>query len=152
MSVSGAAALFVKPTKLSASLAAVVSLTGCALGPDYHTPAILTPAAFVAEAAAGSSHASRRTEVDLRQWWRSLHDEELDSLIDRALDSNFDLAIALNRVQAAREDIVVTAGAALPEVTITGGGGGGTGSDEFKGTRVARVSGRRQRQEFEVDR
>jgi NodT family efflux transporter outer membrane factor (OMF) lipoprotein len=125
--------LFVKPTKLSAPLAAVVALTGCSMGPEYHTPAVATPAAFVAEAAAGSPHAGRRTEVDLRQWWRSLRDPELDSLIDRALDSNFDLAIALTRVQAAREEIVVVAGAALPEVTLTAGGGTGTGSDESKG-------------------
>jgi outer membrane protein TolC len=94
---------------------------------------VRTPAAFVAEAAVGSSHASRRTEVDLRQWWRSLRDKELDSLVDRALTSNFDLAIALARVQAAREQIIVVAGAALPQVDISAGGGGGTGSDETGG-------------------
>jgi NodT family efflux transporter outer membrane factor (OMF) lipoprotein len=116
-----------------AAWAAVIALSGCAVGPDYFKPALHTPAAFVAEATVGSSHASRRTEVDLRQWWRSLRDKELDSLIDRALTSNFDLAIALTRVQAAREEIVVLAGAALPEVTVTGGGGTGTGSDESKG-------------------
>jgi NodT family efflux transporter outer membrane factor (OMF) lipoprotein len=116
-----------------AALAAAVALSGCAMGPDYFKPDVRTPAAFVAEAAAGSSHASRRTEVDLRQWWRSLRDKELDSLVDRALNSNFDLAIALTRVQAAREEIVVVSGAALPEVTLTGGGGIGTGSDESKG-------------------
>ena len=116
-----------------AALAAAGALAGCAVGPDYHMPVVRTPAAFVAEAAAGSSHASRRTEVDLRQWWRSLHDKELDSLVDRALTSNFDLAIALARIQAAREQIIVVAGAALPEVTISAGGGGGTGSDETRG-------------------
>jgi NodT family efflux transporter outer membrane factor (OMF) lipoprotein len=116
-----------------AAWAAVVALSGCAVGPDYLTPAVRAPAAFVAEANAVSSHASRGTEVDLRQWWRSLRDRELDSLIDRALGSNFDLAIALTRIQAAREQLVVVAGAALPEVTVTGGGGAGTGSDESKG-------------------
>src|ERR1700722_1700328 len=116
-----------------AAWAAVFALSGCAVGPDYFKPAVHTPVAFVAETTAVSSRASRRTEVDLREWWRSLRDRELDSLIDRALTSNFDLAIALTRVQAAREQIVVVAGAALPEVTVTAGGGGGTGSDETKG-------------------
>ncbi len=116
-----------------AALAGVVALTGCSVGPDFREPDVRTPAAFVAEASAGSVRASRRTEVDLRRWWRSLRDSELDSLIDRALNSNFDLAIALTRIQAAREGIVVVAGAALPEVTISAGGGGGTGSDESKG-------------------
>ena len=108
-------------------------LAGCAVGPDYLEPFVRTPAAFVAEAAAGSSHASRRTEVDLRQWWRSLRDKELDFLVDRALTSNFDLAIALARIQAAREQIVVVAGAALPQATISAGGGSGTSSDETRG-------------------
>ena len=91
------------------ALAAAAALSSCAVGPDYFEPLVRTPHAFVAEATAGSSHASRRTEVDLRQWWRSLRDKELDSLVDRALTSNFDLAIALARVQAAREQIVVVA-------------------------------------------
>jgi len=116
-----------------AALAAVVALSGCAVGPDYFKPDVRTPAAFVAQAAAGSSHASRRTEVDLRQWWRSLRDKELDSLVDRALISNFDLAIALTRIQAAREQIITIAGAALPEATISAGAGSGTGSDETRG-------------------
>ncbi|MFZ2108316.1 MAG: TolC family protein, partial [Roseiarcus sp.] len=116
-----------------AALAASVALSGCAMGPDYFKPDVRTPAAFVAEAAAGSSHASRRTEVDLRQWWRSLRDKELDSLVDRALSSNFDLAIALARIQAAREQIITIAGAALPQATISAGAGSGTGSDETRG-------------------
>src|SRR5271168_5361778 len=116
-----------------AALTAVVALSACAVGPDYLEPDVRTPHAFVAEATAGSSHASRRTEVDLRQWWRSLRDKELDSLVDRALTSNFDLAIALTRIQAAREQIITIAGAALPEVDVSAGGGVGTGSDETRG-------------------
>jgi NodT family efflux transporter outer membrane factor (OMF) lipoprotein len=91
------------------------------------------PAAFVAEAAAGSTRGAVPTEVDLRQWWRSLHDKELDSLIDRALASNLDLQIALARVQEARVDIVAVSAEALPVVAVTGGGGGGSGSDETNG-------------------
>src|ERR1700677_918223 len=90
-----------------AGFAMVAALSGCAVGPDYQAPPVHTPAAFVAEESAGSSKTSRPTAVDLRQWWRSLGDKELDSLVDRALDSNFDLAIALTRVQAARAEIVV---------------------------------------------
>jgi NodT family efflux transporter outer membrane factor (OMF) lipoprotein len=124
--------LLVKSTALAAVLT-TAGLAGCAVGPDYQKPGVRTPAAFVAEATTGSSHASRRTEVDLRQWWRSLRDKELDSLVDRALTSNFNLAIALARIQAAREQIVVVAGAALPQATISAGGGSGTSSDETRG-------------------
>jgi NodT family efflux transporter outer membrane factor (OMF) lipoprotein len=115
------------------TLAAVFALSGCAVGPDYLTPSVHLPGAFVAEATTASSRGTKRTEVDLRQWWRSLHDRELDSLIDRALVSNFDIAVALTRIQAARADVVVVAGAALPVVNVTGGGGVGSGSDETNG-------------------
>ncbi len=122
-----------KSSRSCAALTTLAVLSGCAVGPDYFKPNVRTPAAFVGEAPVGLSHASRRTEVDLRQWWRSLRDKELDSLVDRALTSNFDLAIALTRIQAAREEIIVTAGAALPDVTVSSGAGAGTGSDETRG-------------------
>ncbi len=122
-----------KPSSSCAALTVLAVLSGCAVGPDYLKPAVRTPAAFVAAAPAESARALRVSEVDLRQWWRSLRDKELDALVDRALTSNLDLAIALTRIQAAREQIIVVAGAALPDVAISSGGGVGTGSDETRG-------------------
>ena len=116
-----------------AALAAAIALAGCTVGPDYQTPAIDMPGGFVAEATEGSTRAGVGGAVDLRQWWRSLHDRELDSLVDRALAANLDLEIALTRILEAQTRIVVTDAQALPRVAATGGGGGGTGTDETKG-------------------
>jgi NodT family efflux transporter outer membrane factor (OMF) lipoprotein len=71
--------------------------------------------------------------TDLAQWWRILHDRELDSLVGRARESNLDLAIALDRLQEARTAVVIAGNQGLPAVGATGGGGVGTGSDETKG-------------------
>jgi NodT family efflux transporter outer membrane factor (OMF) lipoprotein len=115
-------------------------LAGCSVGPDYSLPSFPTPAAFlsqVSEKTAPSAYsAPRSASADLAQWWRSLRDKELDSLVARSMASNLDLEVALDRLQAARAQIVVVGAQALPDVGASAGGGVGTGSDETKG-RVA---------------
>jgi NodT family efflux transporter outer membrane factor (OMF) lipoprotein len=118
------------------ALAAAVSyaLHGCAVGPDYRTPKIKMPDSFAAQAAqAPSSPATVSKAVDATRWWKSLGDDELSSLIDRAIKANPQLEIALARVQEAREQEVVMLGYALPEVEASGGAAKGTGSDLARG-------------------
>ncbi len=67
--------------------------------------------------------------VDLAVWWRSLNDAELESLVERAVKSNLDLQIALDRLQQARTYEALVVGHALPQVDATAGEGRGTGSD-----------------------
>jgi outer membrane protein TolC len=95
------------------------------------------PAGFLALAPSGEkSQGPETASADLTQWWRSLHDPELNSLEDRALRANLDLEIALNRIQEARAALVAIASQALPVGGATGGGGVGTGADETR-NRVA---------------
>lgn len=115
-------------------VAIAVTLAGCAVGPDYQKPFTSVPAEYLSQAKGSTTPAS----ADLTQWWRSLHDRELDSLVDRARDSNLDLAGALDRVQEARAEVITAVSQALPVAGATGGGGVGTGSDETKG-RVAQA-------------
>ena len=108
-------------------------LAGCSVGPDYNVPKLSLPGMFLAQSVQNTAQPIRSAGNDLTQWWRSLHDRELDSLVARALASNLDLAVALTRLQAARAAVTVVAGQTLPEAGATGGGGIGTGSDETKG-------------------
>src|SRR6202790_2884966 len=114
------------------SLAVVVALSGCAVGPDYLTPDAALRATFLAQPAS-KGRASEGASPDLWQWWRTLHDPQLNDLIARALQNNLDLKIALDRLQQARLQLVVIGARALPEVNGSAGGGGGTGTDETKG-------------------
>jgi NodT family efflux transporter outer membrane factor (OMF) lipoprotein len=112
-----------------------LGLAACAAGPNYHVPKPDEPAAFVAQVS-GDSMGSRTQEsatTDLATWWRALNDEELNSLVERAVKSNLDLEIALDRLQQARTYESVVLGAALPEVDASGAAGRGTGSDLTKG-------------------
>jgi NodT family efflux transporter outer membrane factor (OMF) lipoprotein len=81
----------------------------------------------------GSGTPSTVPAVDLAAWWRALNDEELDSLVDRAVKSNLDIEIALDRLQQARTYEAVVIGHALPEVDASAAAGRGTGSDLTKG-------------------
>jgi NodT family efflux transporter outer membrane factor (OMF) lipoprotein len=114
-------------------LALAAALAGCSVGPDYLTPATLLPVEYLPQARENAAQLASAASLDLTRWWRTLHDRELDSLVERARDSNLDLAIALDRLQEARTQIAIATSAALPVVGATAGGGGGTGSDETKG-------------------
>ena len=117
-------------------LGAMAVLSACAAGPSYRTPKPDTPAAFTAQvnppASTGATTANV-SPVELSSWWRSLNDAELNSLVDRAVKSNLDLEVALDRLQQARSYEAVIVGYALPEVDASGAAGRGTGSDLTKG-------------------
>ena len=53
------------------------SLAGCAVGPDYQTPDAALPAAFLTQPAI-KEPASGGASPDLWQWWRTLHDPQLN--------------------------------------------------------------------------
>jgi NodT family efflux transporter outer membrane factor (OMF) lipoprotein len=122
-------------------LGSIVGLTACAVGPSYRTPKPDVPPNFAAQAAspaaspAASAAASPAASpaADLAAWWRALNDAELDSLVDRAVKSNLDLEIALDRLQQARTYEAVVIGHALPDVDASAAAGRGTGSDLTKG-------------------
>jgi hypothetical protein len=87
--------------RLGALVGLVMGLSGCAVGPDYHTPDISVPYAFVPPLAQIAQKTAQKPGVDLVEWWQSLRDPELNSLVSRAIESNLDLKIALTRIQAA---------------------------------------------------
>jgi NodT family efflux transporter outer membrane factor (OMF) lipoprotein len=116
-----------KVTRLNVIVMAA-ALSACAAGPNYHPPKIESPPKFAAEVREAAA-----SDVDLGTWWRALNDKELDSLVERAVKSNLDLKIALDRLQAARTYEALIVGQALPEVDATGAAGRGTGSDLTRG-------------------
>ena len=120
---------------LGASLVA-----GCAVGPNYRTPQLPTPAGYAeAQSSAPAPGPGAGTAdnapppVDLTGWWHALKDPELDSLIERAVSGNPDIIIALDRLQAARTFEAAIIGTVLPEAQAAAGGGRGTGSNLARG-------------------
>jgi NodT family efflux transporter outer membrane factor (OMF) lipoprotein len=110
-----------------------VALAGCAVGPDYQTPATFLPNYYLLQPGNKASRTTTAETADLTQWWHVLHDRELNSLVVRARQSNPDLDIALDRLQAARMLVAVAISDALPDGGATAGGGTGTGTDDTRG-------------------
>jgi multidrug efflux system outer membrane protein len=73
---------------------------GCAVGPDYVKPTTEVPPQFVQSSALQGQIDTQSPVIEL--WWRSFNDQELDTLITQAIQSNNELESALARVNQAR--------------------------------------------------
>ena len=85
---------------------------GCAVGPNYQRPAVSVPTQWSTALAGGETNST----VELAAWWENFHDPELDSLINRAVQSNLDLQIAQARVREARAQYGIAVASFLPTV------------------------------------
>jgi NodT family efflux transporter outer membrane factor (OMF) lipoprotein len=99
------------------TIAFLLPLSGCAVGPDYRAPDTPMPAKF-AEAPAGSP---KSVDADaITEWWKSFGDSQLDDLVARALAVNPDMEIAASRVRAARQEEIVAGASYWPRVNAGG--------------------------------
>jgi multidrug efflux system outer membrane protein len=101
--------------KLPCWIAGVLTLAGCAVGPNYKRPAVNAPAGFrdVANTVATNSFA------DL-PWWGVFKDPVLQDLIRVAFTNNYDLRIILSRVDQARALQMQARSHFLPQVDYQG--------------------------------
>ncbi len=107
-----------------------VLASACAVGPDYRVPeTAATP--FVAAQGAGVDEQPFEAA-----WWKQFGDSTLDSLIDRALADDLDLAVAVARVEEARAFLGAARRDRWPGVT----------------TEIAGTNGRQQQPGFTTDR
>ena len=115
--------------KSLSTLSSAGCLAACAVGPDYIAPDTTVPDSFLHPVVQVTQKSAQKPGDNLVEWWRSLQDPELNSLVSRAIDSNLDLEVALTRLQVARTQELVVIGEALPASDATGGGGIGTGTN-----------------------
>ena len=91
-------------------------LAGCALGPDYHRPALEVPAAFrdVAPPAAASAAADSASFGDGRRRGGCPGIRRRLPLLENAIKNNFDVKIAVARIDEARAQLGSTRLSYLP--------------------------------------
>jgi len=97
-------------------LAVSAVLAACAVGPDYQRPEMSTPDQFVSADPAQFSPADMEAD-----FWKAFEDEQLNALIEQALEANHDIRIAIARLREAR---AIRGEARLdfgPTVTASGG-------------------------------
>jgi outer membrane protein, multidrug efflux system len=120
----------VRPKASAWVVVATVVLAGCAIGPDYTRPTVAEPPTFRDQAAAEAASLADAP------WWDVFRDPSLNALIREALRNNYDVRIAVARVQEARAGFVVARsdlfpsldyGAGVSRGKITAGVAGGPG-------------------------
>jgi outer membrane protein, multidrug efflux system len=71
-------------------------LAGCAVGPNYKRPQVDSPAVF------RDDNAATNTSFADLDWWKVYQDNNLQALIREAFTNNYDLRIAMTRVEQSR--------------------------------------------------
>lgn len=100
-------------TRTVLTLAPLLLLGACTVGPDFAAPAPPPPEAGYADT--GGNRATLAEGPEGR-WWKSFASPELDSLVDRALAHNHSLAASRATLESARQQIAAVAGRRLPQV------------------------------------
>jgi multidrug efflux system outer membrane protein len=102
-------------------LVALVSSTcleGCMLGPDYKRPEMQIPSGFRAELTPQEA----ASFADL-PWWSAFNDPALQGLITEAVHNNYDVKIAVARIEQARAQVGIVHSQALPQLNYGGEAG-----------------------------
>ena len=87
---------------------------GCAVGPNYQRPTVTSPAIF-----RGDSAPTNSSFADL-DWWQVYRDSNLQALVREALTNNYDLRIAVTRVEQSRALAMQARSQFIPTVSYNG--------------------------------
>jgi outer membrane protein, multidrug efflux system len=101
------------------------ALAGCEVGPDYHAPTVPVPPTFSEATTRPTTRpapnlAAIPTPQQLRRWWETFDDPELNHLVDRALQTNLDLQSAVQRIREARAQLGIAQASFYPTVNALG--------------------------------
>jgi NodT family efflux transporter outer membrane factor (OMF) lipoprotein len=98
-------------------LVACLAAASCKVGPNYQRPVVDVPEAHRSDFAP-ESRAADRTIGDLR-WWEVFHDERLTEYIGTAVQNNYSLRGAAERVVEARERLRISRADLYPTIDGT---------------------------------
>ncbi|MBP9837660.1 MAG: TolC family protein [Proteobacteria bacterium] len=92
-------------------------ISGCsylpAIGPDYEKPKENLPEQYYIPI---EDKYFEKTDRPLGKWWNSFSDDVLNELIERTIENNKDIKIALSRIEQSRLQFRITKGIFLPDI------------------------------------
>lgn len=90
--------------------------SGCAVGPNYRKPSVPAPPEYrgISPDQAGQTGAASFGD---QKWWDAFQDEVLSDLIRTALQQNYDVRIAAERILQAQAQLGITRADQLPSVS-----------------------------------
>jgi NodT family efflux transporter outer membrane factor (OMF) lipoprotein len=97
-----------------AALVISIFLTGCAVGPNYRRTQASVPAQWTAPVTNGTQAGAEPTDDE---WWKSFNDQELDLLLQRAAQANYDVKLSVARLEEARAATGIAKSAFYPQIS-----------------------------------
>ncbi|MFP3866800.1 MAG: efflux transporter outer membrane subunit [Desulfobacteraceae bacterium] len=97
----------------------ITLLGGCALGPDYQRPEYPVPSTFRGKGPDIPTLPAEASFGDLK-WFEVFRDKKLQELIKIALQENYDIQIAAQRVLQAREQVTIQRSFLFPNLNARG--------------------------------
>jgi NodT family efflux transporter outer membrane factor (OMF) lipoprotein len=102
-------------------LALPISLSACAVGPDFHKPTTDANIGY-GDSKLTAHDASQKFVKDLDipgQWWALFHSPQVNTLVEHALAANPGLQGAQAALRQARESVYAQEGAFFPDISAT---------------------------------
>src|SRR5438270_111676 len=121
-----ALALFGSARSVAATLSLGLGLSllaGCAVGPDFKRPPVDAPEGF-----RGAPIPAATNSLGDLPWWKVFQDEALQGLVRVAITNNYDLRIAIARVEQSRSILEQNRGLFFPQLDYAGSIGRGKNS------------------------
>ena len=98
-------------------------LAGCAVGPDYHRPPLDVPAHYRDAAPAAAGVAGDAASFGDSGWWEVYSDPDLQALLATAIKNNYDVKIAVARIEEARAQLGSQRLNYLPQLSVDSSAG-----------------------------
>jgi multidrug efflux system outer membrane protein len=102
-------------------------LSGCLVGPNYKRPPVNAPVSF-----RGVEGAAQQASLADLPWWEVFKDDTLKALVQQALTNNYDLKIAVTRIEQSRQIAAQVRSQFYPQLNYQTALSGG--KNEFLGT------------------
>lgn len=113
----------------------LLMLSGCTTGPDYVKPEMSLPHKF------SESGTQSADDVTATAWWTAFNDTKLNSLVERGISQNLDVLQALELINAAQANVIVSAAGALPAVDLGASGTVSGSNGSFSSSPTRSVAG-----------
>lgn len=104
--------------KLAVAMLGQLMVCGCTVGPNYKRPDVAVQHAWTPAPATQASVIDEGSPPS--EWWATLNDPQLDSLVRRACGGNLSVSIARTRIAEARDERGIAASRLFP--SLNGGG------------------------------
>ncbi len=86
--------------------------TSCMVGPNYHTPKVAVSENYT------ESPLDAKENSSLQDWWTTFNDEKLNSLIEIGIKNNYNLKIAIEKIEQARSFYRLKRADLFPEINM----------------------------------